>query len=402
MKRIVRLLLPPLILLTGIGIAAALISNGPKTVRQRPKAPLPTVEVMVLQPQSYKVQIKSRGTVMPKTESTLVAEVSGKVIQVAENFYPGGFFAAGDELLQIDPRDYQNAVTIAKAEWTLKRLALAEEQARSEQAQLDWINLKLPGTPTPLLLRTPQREHAEADLAAANARLQQAELNLERTRITAPYAGRILQKEVDLGQYLTSGTPLAQIYASDALEIRLPINNTQLKYLQLPEEFRNDIQENKQPGAKVLFSALIGEQIFHWVGQLIRTEGSIDINSRQLFVVAQITDPYHHQTEQPQLKIGQFIEAQILGNHLDNVYIIPRHAIHGDKTVHVIDDKNTLHRREIKILWRDEQQIISSGPLQPGERISLTTLPFAADGIKIRIAGESATDQPLRKTKQEQ
>lgn len=393
MKRIFRFILPPLVLLAGIAISTLLIGSGPEADRQRPQTPPPTVEVLTVQPQTYQIRVASRGTVSPRTESTLVAEVAGSVVSVSDDFYPGGFFEAGDLLLQIDDRNYRNALTIAGAEVTLKRLALAEEAARGEQARRDLEQFRIEGEPAPLLLRIPQLEHAKAALEAATAQMRQAEINLERTRVVAPYAGRILSKEVDLGQYLSPGTRLAQIYASDALEVRLPLTDEQLRYVTLPEIFRDGPQDRGAP-ARVEFSARFGGETFHWSGELVRTEGSIDVNSRQLFVVARIDAPYLRQENRPQLKIGQFVEARIQGHRLENVYRIPRQAVHGEATVHIITPENLLERRELEVLWRDTEHLVVSGPLAPGEQISVTRLPFAADGIRVRIAGTGATDRP--------
>lgn len=388
MKRTLRFLLPALVLLGGLAIAFGLISTGPKTQRQRPQAVAPTVEVMTLQQQNYQLMVTSRGTLMPRTSSTLVPEVAGRIIDVAENFRNGGFFAKGDLLLQIDPRDYENAVTITRAELVQHQLTLAEEQARTDQAKRNWKKLQLVGQPTPLSLRTPQLENAKAALSAAKARLRQTEIELERTRIIAPYAGRILQKQVDLGQYVSPGTPLVDIYASDAVEIRLPISREEQSFLQLPENYLGE-QQTEEAGAAVLFSSRIGNRQHQWQGRLVRTEGTIDVRSRQVFVVGQIDAPYLRQKDRPALKIGQFLEAQIYGKQLKDVFILPRHAVRGANTVQLIDANNRLQRREIDVIWRDEQQLIASGPLQAGERISLTSLPFAADGIEVRIAEQS-------------
>ena len=392
MKRIIRFLLPLLILLGGIAISAALIASGPEATRQRPQTPPPTVEIITLEPQAYQVQVASRGTISPRTESTLVAEVAGRIVKVSDSFYSGGFFEQGDLLLQVDDRDYQNAVVIARAEITQRQLALTEEQARSDQARRDWEQFQHETPPPPLVLRTPQLENAVAALDAAKARLRQAELSFERTRILAPYAGRILTKEVDLGQYISTGARLAQIYASDALEVRLPLTDEQMRYLTLPEEFRDVPTAPADHQAPVSFSTRIGGETFTWSGRLIRTEGAIDVSSRQLFVVARIDDPYRRQDNRPQLKIGQFVEARISGSQLEGVYSIPRQAIHGERTVHIITPENRLERRELDVLWRDTEHLVASGPLHPGEQIALTRLPFAADGIIVRIINNNHQD----------
>lgn len=392
MSRLIRFLLPGLILLGGIIFAGSMIATGTKATRKPPKEPVPRVEVMVLEPQSYQVMVASRGTLEPRTRSTLVPEVSGRIIKVAENFRNGRFFTTGDLLLQIDPRDYENAVTIARAELTQRQLTLAEEDARADQARRNWEKMGLAGEPTPLTLRAPQLENARAELDAARARLRQAEIELERTRILAPYDGRILAKKVDLGQFVSPGNPLAEIYASDAVEIRLPISSEEQQYLQLPENYQGERQA-EQPGARVLFSSQVGKQTHQWQGRLIRTEGSVDIRSRQLFVVGQIDDPYTHEEGRPPLKIGQFLEARIFGQQLEDVFVLPRLAVRGEKTILLVDADNRLRRQELEIIWRDEKSLVARGPSLAGARLSLTALPFAADGIEVDISGGPKTEQ---------
>lgn len=387
MKRLIRFLLPLLILLAGGAVAIGLIKTAPEAERKRPKTPLPTVEVMLLQPQDYQVRVPSRGTVSPLTSSTLIPEVAGKIVRVGENFRNGGFFAAGELLLQIDPRDYENAVTIARAELVEQRQALVEEEARSRQAEEDWQKLQLSGQPDPLVLRLPQLETARAKLAAAEARLRQAELELERTAILAPYAGRVLEKKVDYGQYVAAGSALAEIYASDSVEVRLPITSAQQDFLDLPETGAS----SAAAAGMVEFIARVGERQELWPGRLVRTEASVDVRSRQLFVVAQIEEPYRRRNGRTPLKIGQFLEAQILGKKLESVFVIPRRAIRGERSVHLVDADNRLRRKSLEVAWQDEQNLIVRGPLQAGERLSLTALPFAADGIKVKVAGGKET-----------
>lgn len=392
MRRAFRFLLPPIILLASIGFAASLIATGPETQRQRPQAEKPVVEVLTLWPQNYQVEIPSSGTVTPRTETILTAEISGRIVKISDHFYPGGFFVEGDLLLQLDPQDYQTAVIIARSDVTLKQLALAEEQARSKQARSDWDKMNIGTDPDPLLLRIPQLEHVQADLEAAQARLNQAQIELERTTVIAPYSGRIAQKSVDLGQYLTSGKELARIYASDAVEVRLPVTDEHLRYLSLPEESQNNMKTGRPVQAAVDFTLTRGEQAFHWQGQLVRTEGSVDVESRQLFTIARINNPYQAQDKRPPLKIGQFLRARINGEKLEQVYLIPRGALYDSNTVHIITPDNKLVRRELDVLWRDEQRIIAAGPLQPGERIALTRLTFAAEGVSVQPV-DSSTQQ---------
>jgi RND family efflux transporter MFP subunit len=395
MNRVLKIGLPVVVLGASVAIAGLLMLTGPEAERRQPPPTQPTVEVLSVVPTDYQVSVRSRGTVSPRTQSTLVPEVSGRVVEVAPSFRNGGFFEEGDVLLRIDARDYENAVTVARSELAQARLRLREEQAQSEQAQRDWERLGGGDEPTDLVLRKPQLASARAAVAAAEARLRQAEIDLERTRIRAPYAGRVLEKQADVGQFVTPGTPLATVYAVDYVEIRLPVTDEQQAFLDLPEAYR-DQRANTGEGPAVTLSARIGRETIEWQGRIIRSEGAIDTQSRQLFVVAQVDDPYGRKDGRPPLKVGQFVEAVIEGERLDNVYVLPRGAVEGEDEVFVVDAENRLQRRSLDVIWRDTDYVIAAGGLEPGERLSLTPLPFAADGVLVKIQGEEQTERAQR------
>lgn len=395
MNRALKIGLPVLVLGASVAISGLLMFTGPEAERRQPEPAKPTVEVLSVVPTDYQVSVRSRGTVSPRTQSTLVPEVAGRVVEVAPSFRNGGFFEAGDVLLRIDARDYENAVTVARSELAQARLSLSEEQAQAEQAQRDWERLGGGDEPTDLVLRKPQLASARAAVAAAEARLRQAELDLERTRIRAPYAGRVLDKQADVGQYVTPGTPLATIYAVDYVEIRLPVTDEQQAFLDLPEAYRGQ-RSDTEAGPAVTLSARLGRQTIEWRGRIVRSEGAIDTQSRQLFVVAQVDDPYGRKDGRPPLKVGQFVEAVIEGERLEDVYVLPRGAIKGENEVFVVDAQNRLQRRDLDIVWRDTEHVVAAGGLEPGERLSLTPLPFAADGVLVKIQGEEQTERAQR------
>ena len=222
--------------------------NPPEQRRGAPsKAPQMNVEVLDIQPQQYQIDLSSFGTIRPRTQSALVAQVSGQIRSVSENFREGGFFEKGDVLVQLDDRDYKADLDIARATLSEAKQLLLEEQARADIASEDWNRYKsLPeeqrlnnsNQPNALLLRGPQIEAAKARVLSAQAQLSKAELAVERSTIVAPYAGRILTKSVDLGQVVNANTTLATVFAVDFVEIRLPLNNSDLALIDLPEEFR--------------------------------------------------------------------------------------------------------------------------------------------------------------------
>ena len=389
MKKWFRILLPVVVLAAGLGIGIMLMATGPEAQRQKPPVAVPVVEVMTLTPEDFRVVVRTRGTVLPRTQSTLIPEVAGRVVWIAPTLRSGGFFEKDEELLGIDPTNYENAVTISRADLARARLAMAQEEAQSAQAQLDWGKLGLSGDPSELTLRRPQLENARAEVAAAEARLHQAEADMSRTRIRAPYAGRVLEKQVDVGQYVSPGTVLATVYAVDYVEIRLPLTDNQTAFVDLPERYRGDDSEvARRAGSPVTLNARIGRDTHSWQAMLVRTDGAIDTESRQLFVVAQVDDPYSHRGDAPPLKIGQFVEAEILGHTLTNVFVLPRSALDTGNRALIVSQDRRLERRAVEVLWRDGERVVVSSGLATGERISLTPMPFATDGVVVRIPGE--------------
>lgn len=392
MNRFKRILLPIIVLVVGIVIGVALYVTGPKVEHRQPPQQLPVVESFIVQPQDYQVVVNSQGTVTPQTQSTLIPEVAGRIVALAPGFRNGGAFAKGEVLFRINPDDYQHAITIAEADLARAKLTLEQEKALAQHALEDWQKLGRKDKPTDLTLHKPQVASARADVAAAEARLQQAQTNLARTRIRAPYAGRVLEKKVDVGQYVSPGTLAATIYAMDIAEIRVPLTDNQLAFVELPDT----VVSNKpaaNPATKVTLHARVGNQRHQWQGRLVRSEGAIDTTSRQLFVIAQIDDPFRaHQSadaqQTPPLKIGQFVEAEIFGQPLQDVFILPRVAVEAGDKVLVISNDKKIQRRDVQVALRKGGQVIVSGGLKAGERISLTPMPFAREGTAIELIEE--------------
>jgi RND family efflux transporter MFP subunit len=397
MKAPLRALLPLAVLVIGAGTGVALIATGPEAQRRKPPPVMPTVEVLQVAPQAFPVVVRTRGTVRPRTQSTLIPEVAGRVVWIAPNLRSGGFFEAGEPLLRIDPTDYENAVTVARADLARARLALAEAEAQATQARRDWEKLGLTGEPSGLVLHVPQLDSARAEAGAAEARLKQAEADLDRTRILAPYAGRVLEKGVDVGQYVSPGTVLAEVYAVDYVEIRLPLSDEQVPFVDLPERFRGEgpgSGPGRGDGPTVTLSATIGKRTYTWDGTVVRTDGAIDTASRQLFVVAQVDNPYARHGDAPPLKVGQFVEAEITGRTLDGVFVLPRQAVEGGTRVLVVTPDDTIERRPVEVVWGDGDRVVVTGGLAAGERVSRTPLPFAADGARVNVHGDEPPARP--------
>ncbi|CAD2223091.1 Secretion protein [Pseudoalteromonas sp. 3J6] len=380
-----KIIIPAAVVVTALLIVFFIKSNPPEARRfsSAPKAAI-SVSVLELVPQSYQVMIDSYGTVKPRTQSLLVAQASGQIIEVSDEFREGGFFEKSDVLLKLDNRDHQAEVKSAQANLLTAEQSLLEEKARGQQALTDWKRLGGSSQASSLVLREPQLAAAQAQVLSAQAALEKAELDLERTKVTAPYAGRILSRSVDLGQVVSNNTQLATIYAIDSVEIRLPIKNKDLSFVNLPEQYRDGAKN--QAGSLVKFSSdLVGEQT--WQGQLARTEGAIDQNAQQLYVVAKIDDPYKSTaSNQYPIKIGQYIKAQIAGKTVQNALIIPNSTIYQGTYVYVVEG-DVLKRKDVTFAWQNANQAMIKTGLKANDKLVVTPLGQVSSGTKVSILG---------------
>ena len=358
--------------------------------RSRPVRP-PAVDAIRVNPGSYEVVIETRGEVRARTRSVLIPEVPGRVLKVSPNFRDGGFFEQDDVLVEIDPRDYQTAATVAASNVAEATNAYEQEKARAAQAKENWERLGKGRPANDLVLRVPQLAEAKARLDAAVAELDQAEVDLQRTKIRAPYAGRVLEQLVDVGQYVSNGSTLARVFAVDYAEIRLPLTDRQSAFVDLREDFRGESEDADDADLpRVTLAKRAGTREFTWDGKIVRSEGAIDTRSRQLFVIAQVDDPYRKRDDgTPPLKVGDFVEARIAGRTLDGVYTIPRTAIRGNRVL-VVDAGQRVRSREVEIAWGDDENVVVTSGLEPGEAVCTTPPAYATEGAKVlaSIPGE--------------
>jgi RND family efflux transporter MFP subunit len=390
-KKWLKVVLPLLVLIIAGAGAATMILSRPVPETQIPEPPVPLVRVVEVRLADHTMTVISQGTVNPRTESTLVPEVAGRVIEVSPSFASGGFFEKDEVLLVLDPHDYRQALVQAQSAVAQAELRLALEQAEADVARNEWKELGEGGDPPPLTARLPQLAEAEAVLAAARAAMTTAERNLDRTRVRAPFAGRVRQKNVDVGQYVSPATPLGTIYAADFAEIRLPLPDEDLAFIDLPLVYRGEVPNERGP--RVTLRTDFAGETYEWQGRLVRTEGEIDPRTRMVHAVARVKDPYARGAEgdQPPLAVGLFVEAEIVGHTLENVAAIPRSAVRDDGRVLVIDDENRLRFREVEIVRSSRDTVIVGAGLNDGERVCVSTLAAVTDGMRVRV--EPAADE---------
>jgi RND family efflux transporter MFP subunit len=391
-----RTVVPIVIALVGFGLAAVLLATGPK-VEPRPREVIPPlVRVLDVAPETVRLRVSTHGTVVPRTESELVPEVSGRATWISPGLVSGGFFSRGEALLRVDPLDYEVALEQSRA-------GLARAESDLSNAQKDYarqidLSQRRVSSDAQRDDATNRLRVAEASLREAKARLARADRDLERTEITAPYDGRVRSKQVDVGQFVNRGTSLARIYAVDYAEVRLPVPDEELAFLDLP--LARGAQELMEPSPVTLRARFAGA-VHEWTGEVVRTEGELDPRSRMVNVVARVKDPYLQPGGRPPLSVGLFVEADIMGQLAEDVVVLPRSAMRGAATVLVVDADERLRFRDVDVLRVSHDEVLVRGGLQPGERVCVSPLETAMDGMRVRVGGEAATSPPLAAPYQE-
>ena len=372
-------------------ITTLLYLNRPPTEIAAPVYIPVSVDVAEIVKENLRIQVQAQGTVSPLQETSILSEVKGRVIEVSPAFNVGGFVSRDDMLLRIDPRDYQTNLLRAQAAVESAESNLAQEKGRSEVALREWKKLPKGSQRSQeakdLYLRKPQLELAEAQLLAAHADLNTARDNLDRTTIKAPYDALIRNKHSDLGQFVSAGTPLADIFSVESAEIRLPIPQSKLAYLELPGLGTYD------KGSPIDLYTDVSGEVKHWTAFLHRTEGTFDERSRALFTVARIEDPYalKHTDRQP-LRIGTFVNANIEGRELADIVTLPRYVLRAGNFVWVVDKTMHLRNRKVTILRTGGDLVYISAGLDEGDLVSLTSLDNSFDGSRVRIQSSTPSN----------
>ncbi len=392
-KQLLRILLPILVIVAAGYAGLTMIQNRPIPETRVVEATIPLVETMEVAYSSVRMRVRAEGTVAPRTEAEFVPEVSGRVMEIAPSLAVGGFFEQGDVLLRLDSREYELAVTRSRALIAQAELRLETERQEAAVAMEEWELLGA-GQPTPLAMREPQIAEAEASLASAEATLEQAEYDLERTLVRAPFAGRVRSKRVDVGQFVQRGSSLATLYAVDAVEVRLPIPDSELQFVDLPLAYRGDGGSESVAGPEVVLRANFAGSEHEWRGRIVRTEGEIDPRTRMVHAIARVEDPYARTEERlrPPLALGMFVEAEILGRSSGQVAILPRSVLRGADQVLVVDPEGVLRFYEVEIFRLERDLVMVRSGLKAGDRIVVSPLENAVNGMRVRVS-EAVPDQ---------
>ncbi len=383
-------ILPLSVIVLGAVIAKALIDSYEEPQPEPVVAQPPVVSVIPAEQVDLTLTVEAEGTVAPRTESQLVPEISGRVVEVSQSLAAGGFFGEGDVLLRIESRVYELGVTRAKAAIEQAKLRLTTERQEAEVARKEWAALGK-GEPSPLLFREPQIVEVQSSLAAAQAALAQAEYDLERTVLRAPFAGRVRSKQVDLGQFVQRGVAIATLYSVDVAEVRLPIPNAELEYCNLPLAYRDGSSTGQGPAVKL--TARFAGRDHSWQGRIVRTEGEIDPRTRMVNAIAQVQDPYARgrNSSRPPLAVGMFVKAEIRGIRVRNVIRLPRTALHEGDIVFVVDGGSRLRFRPVDVLRREREVVLIRGGIEESEQICVSPLEPAVNGMAVEVLESPVT-----------
>lgn len=379
-----KLLLPVAVLLTAVAASWAVFALRSQPEPQASVAAIPEVTVLRVEPQRLRLNVASQGVVTPREEIDLVSEVAGKVVQTHPALVAGGFFKANDLLLTIDTRDYDYAITAAQARIAEAKRVLIAEQAQVEQAQSEWQALG-EGEASELALRKPQLIEAQAKLQATQADLAKAQLNRSRCELRAPFAGRVLSKQAGVGQFLPAGAIVARIYASDKAEVRLPISTEQLAILNLPLALPN---ADAKLWPKVTLTAELGKRLHQWLGRIVRSEASVSEDSGQLYLVAQVANPWPPVANQPPLLKGLFLQAEIEGIERDDLYRLPRNAVSSMQTVKLVNTEQKLEIRPVDVVRSESDSVVIKSGLNPGELVVVSELTVAIAGTPVKVIND--------------
>ncbi len=383
-----KVLVPCLILFFAAAGAFALVETSPKVPRKPPVVVSPTVETAVFEKKVNPIRIRVMGTVIAARELTLKSRVAGEVVSVNPQFVPGGFFAQGEEILRIDPQDYQLAINEMQAEVTNAEYDLKLELGYQNVAAREWKLLRSSSKDTvqdaELALRKPHLKKAQTALEAARAKLRQAQLDLERTRVTAPFAAMVESKNAVVGASIAAQETLATLMGTDEFWVQVSVPVDRLGRIIFPSQ--------QQPGAKVTIVSGSNGNTVEREGRVIRLLPSLESEGRMARVLVSIQDPLNLKRKPglSPLLLGSYVTAYIDGGVLENSYAIPRKAFRDNGKIWVLGQDGHLDIREVSAGWRDEDFILLTQGLAPGERVVMSALSAPLQGMKLNAGGPSS------------
>lgn len=395
-RLIIRIVLSLVILGAGIGAASYLKNSAPRTRKRPPVKLSPTVLIQTVKPSSYQIIVTAMGTVIPAREVVLKSRVSGEIVEIHPEFTEGGFLKKGMRIIRIDPQDYELALARKRSVVTNAEYALKLELGHQAVAKREWELLdqgkKAQDMEKELALRRPHLNKVRADLLAAEAELEAAMLDLERTHILSPFNTMVRSKSVDLGSQVTPQEPLAELVGTDVYRIQVSLPMDRLEWIDVPVQVGD-------PGSK---ARIIYAQGNEHSGRVIRLMGDLATEGRMARILVEVADPLglnaSHQDRAP-LLIGEYVSVKVLGRKLNGVFQIPRTALKDNSSIWIVSKNQTLDIRKVRSVWRDADVVLLKDGLKSGEQLVVSDLPAPVEGMTVRVdilKSEIKSDQSVK------
>lgn len=384
-----RVLLPAGILTGGVLFAAWLVLNPTQLDEASPEIVPVAVRVMEVRSEPTKLFVESQGKVQAARTVNLSTPVAGAVAWISPKLEAGGYVVEDEPLLRLDSSDYE--IALARSEAALEQAVAEELHARSEYERLRELGERR-------LASESQIQNAErlANVTAARineieTQLRQARIDLERTEVRAPFDAIVQSRQVELGQYANRAQNIAVMYGADEVEVRLPLAIRQLGYLDVPLDFRGELDRRVAPVVRL--EGLYGGQQHVWFGRMVRTEATIDPDSNTVQSIVRVTQPQEVEKQQGEksaipLPIGLFVEASISGREIDDIIALPRAVIRNNNQVLVVDAENKMYYREVEIFRFEEERVLIGGGLAPGEIVCISPIQAVVNGMTVQPVRE--------------
>ncbi|SLM28895.1 putative membrane-fusion protein [Desulfamplus magnetovallimortis] len=419
--RLIRILLPLLIVAAGVAAAKHLYDTKPVAMRQKPVPRPPLVETMILEEKSHAVVLTAMGEVVPSRNLSLGSRVSGYIVEMADSFIPGGIFRKGDVMLKLDREDYELTVRQQKALLDSAKASLKLEMGRQEVAKAE-VQLMQRTTgksikDSNLALRVPQLEQIKADIAAIETDLERAKLNLSRTVIHAPFNCMVMEVNIETGSTISSQQALATVTGTDSYRVEAAVPVDHLKWISIPLTNANEkkgikksikitekvsskekdtlkedgsITENNTIEKGSTVEITTKEGVMH-KGEVIRLLGDLSDKSRMARVLIRIMDPLGlNEDKKSPLLLGSYVTADIKGKTIEHILPLPRNVARDGDKIWIVKD-NRLFIKDIDVIWknRDYFFIAQGNGIASGDEIVISELSSPVDGMAIsKLSGE--------------
>ncbi len=382
------------LLILGAAVVAGfvLLKTAPETVPEDRRQAVKIVQVIDLVPGDERISVSAWGTVIPAREVTMRPQVGGRVVSQHESLVPGGELAAGETLLKIDPADYELALIEREAELEEARYEFDLEKGLQIIARREWEQLRadLPDADMnpSLALREPQLRRTEAMVAKAENAIRRAQLDLERTTVTAPFNSMVLEESVEVGQLVESGGTICRLVGTDEFWVRATLSMAELKRIRLPE--------GDEVGARATIHLDAGNgRVEPWEGAVVRLLSDLETTGRMARLLVAIKDPLGHRGEDSTpLLLGSYVRVEIDAGRLTGVLSIPRAALREGNRLWLVGADRRIRIVEPEILWTREESVLVPDVLEEGERLIVSELKAALPGMEVNPQPLAGGDGP--------